>query len=234
MIRSRLGIKALGLCALVLGLMAISASGAQASEWYYRTSPTGTLTAMGDLLPELTGELENKTGSLLFTTKGGTAVKIECKAGKPEGGKLKEGGKSTEGTVKFSECETWLNGVLTANCEPISGTEKGVVKTKKGLVLVALHETETTALVEPETGTTLLEIELGAKCAIGEVVPVTGELILVDCNKEFTIHKKVHLVQEHATLHELKALGQPATLDGSALIRLAGTHESLEWAGLHF
>jgi hypothetical protein len=234
MIRSRLGIKALGLCALVLGLMAISASGAQASEWYYRTSPTGTLTAMGDLLPLLTGELENQTGSLLFTTKGGTAVKIECRTAKPESGKLKEGGKSTEGTVKFSECEIFLNGTLTANCTPVDGGAIGVIRTKKVLILIALHETETTALVEPETGTTLLEIELGAKCAIGEVVPVTGELILVDCNKEFTKHKKVHLVTEHSTLHELKALGQPATLDGSALIRLAGAHESLEWAGLHF
>jgi hypothetical protein len=233
MVRSRLGLKALGLCALVFGLMAIGASGAQASEWYHLKE--GKLLAIGDLLPTLLAELDSAKGTLLFKTGGGTLVHIACTGAELINGKLKEGGKTTAGKAKFTGCEAYLNGSATAStaCVPETKGTKLIIESAEGLVLIALHSGTTTALVEPETGTTLTTIELGEECSIGETVPVTGHLTVEDCQNEFTVHKTVHLVQEHATLHNLLALGQPATLDGSANVFLGGPGSGFLWAGLH-
>jgi hypothetical protein len=243
MIRSRLGLKALVLSGLVFGLMAFAASGAQASEWYYLEGSGATLKllAMGDLLPTLGATFETGGGTLELTTKGGTLLKVNCTALQVNG-KLKEGGKSTEGTVKFSGCEAFLNNETKAStkCVPETAGTKLVVETKQGLVLVALHEdpvthvVTTTALVEPETGTVDAVFGLGATCSVAEEVEVKGDLTLEDCNNEFTVHKVAHLVKEHKTLHGLTALGVPATLEGSAFVFLTGVHEGLLWAGLHF
>ena len=234
MIRSKVGLKVLGLCAVVLGLMAISASGAQASEWYYKKE--GKLLAMGDLLPSVGAAFETGGGSLLLTTKGGTKLKINCTEISVTG-KLKEGGKSTEGKAKFGNCETFLNEETKAStkCVPETAGKKLELVTNILLVLVGLHEGVPTAIVEPETGTTLASWSFGEACSVAEFFEVKGELILEDCKGEFSVHKVKHLFQEHKTLHNLTALGVPATLDGSAEYFLTGVgHEGLEWAGLHF
>ena len=227
MIRSRLGLKALLLSGLVLGLMAFSASAAQALPvWMVNGADLNNNT----LLPEVGGELET-TSTLLFTTKGGTAVAISCTAATVTEAKLKEAGKTTESRVKFSGCSTKLNGTLSSKCEPFTGASKGVIETNKGLILIVLDAGVAAALVEPETGETLVTIALGETCAIGESVPVTGELFLKDCQNEFATEKVIHLVEQLLS-ETLKALGQPANLDGSAFIFLKGAHLNAPWSGL--
>jgi hypothetical protein len=102
MIRSRLGLKALVLSGLVLGLMACAAAGAQA-EGNFKVNGANVTS---ELLPSIqVASLENKTVSLLFTTKAGTKVEILCTEMKLLDGlttndaKLGVGGKST-----YSEC----------------------------------------------------------------------------------------------------------------------------------
>jgi hypothetical protein len=227
-IRSKVGFKVLGLCAMVLGLMSLGASAAQAlPEWTYKNG--SGLFNMGDLLPELKSSLESVR--LLVTTKGGTVVSISCTAEEILNTKLKEGGKSTEGSIKFSGCTTQLNGVLSPKCEPFSGSEKGVINTKKLLYLLVLDAGVAAALVEPETGTTLAIIELGATCAVGEEVAVTGEEFLKDCNGEMQVHKVTHLLEDLLP-GTISAFGVTASLIGSSNVSLKGTHAGLLWAGL--
>src|SRR4051794_28891164 len=101
MVRSRLGLKVLGLCALALGLMAFAASAAQA-EVNARWKVAGVdVTGATEFQTEIK-EIESKTASLLFTTKGGTKVTILCTDAKFDGGGklIKEGGVSL-GRVEF-------------------------------------------------------------------------------------------------------------------------------------
>ncbi len=235
MVRSRLGLKTLSLCALVLGLMAIGASGAQASEWYYLKGTE--LLAMKDLLPSVQIALES-TATLHFETAAGTKVLFLCPKAEAVGVKLVEGGKTTKGKVKFTGCTTDLNGAASKPCEPFTGANKGEIVTNEGLGSISLHgvapNNVPTFVVSPETGTTLATIQMGETCSIGESVPVTGTLVLEDCLGLFTKEKINHLIQEHATLHNLLALGRSALLLGSANAFLTGgEHLNLEWAGLH-
>jgi hypothetical protein len=234
MIRSRFGLKVPILCALLLGLMTVVASGAQASEWYFETG--GKLLGVGDLLPALEATFETGGGTLELTTKSGTLVKVNCTA-IVVNGKLKEGGKSTEGTVKFSNCEVFLNSETKAStkCVPETSGIKLVIETKKVLLSIALHEGVPTALIAPETGTVISTFGLGAPCSVAEEITVTGDATLEDCAGEFVVHKVSHLWQEHKTLHGLTALGVPAKLEGSGFVFLKGEgHQGLKWAGLHF
>jgi hypothetical protein len=95
--RSRLGLKALGLCVLAVGVMAIGFAGvAQAEEtggtWTWSNAgKTGTFGSTLEASPIIA--LENNTASLLFTTGGGTKVTFLCTgAAFDEGGQLAGGG----------------------------------------------------------------------------------------------------------------------------------------------
>lgn len=243
MARSRLGLKALGLCALVLALMGISTSAAQAEgAWGYKKTATSPLELFSNVLePEVLLTLENNTSSLLFTTGGGTKVTILCTAAKfTEGGQLAGAGSILSGRIDFTGCVTLLNGTLSKPCEPHTGATKGLIRTEKGHGLIKLHELKPsgekdhTVLLLPDTGTTLAVIETGEECAIGESVPVTGHLVIWDCegNASFLTHKVEHLITEFPGLHGLSALGQPATISGTALAKLGGAHTGYLWAGL--
>jgi hypothetical protein len=249
MIRSKLGLKALALSGLIVGLMAFATSSAQAtvganwkvngkffSEW--KTSPA--------LLPKLEiRTIENNTASLNFTTKGGTNVLILCTSAKfDEGGHLIVNGGISLGRILFKGCSTLLNEVASAKCKPSGGgtaKESGEILTRKGEGLIVLHqlgngELDDLVLLKPDPteNETFAVIELGASCAIGESVDVKGELFLEDCahNTGFLEEKEVHLIQEASQLHGLSALGQTATIIGSANIGLAGEHEHSIWKGI--
>src|SRR4051794_4949528 len=111
MIRSKLGLKALGMCALVLGLMAVWAGAAQAEEpggtWNYINPSGGALKTFEGALAEPTvgGKIETGTVGILHAkVLGGTSLLYECKAFtvtscnlKPEGVVL--------GKLTFTGCE---------------------------------------------------------------------------------------------------------------------------------
>jgi hypothetical protein len=239
MIRSRLGLKALVLSGLVLGLMAF-ASSAQAelnAKWLVNGQAV-TLTNL--LLPPIViKEIENLSATLEFTTKGGTGVLILCKEAEfDEGGLLLAHGGISLGRLKFRECVTLLNEVLSAKCTPhTEGEPAGLILTRKATGLIVLDklpsgEVDDLVLIKPDEKETFAVIELGASCAIGESVDVKGELWLKDCkgNSSFLTEAKEHLIEE--ALSELTALGQPAKILGSAVVELGGAeHKGLKWAG---
>lgn len=244
MIRSRLGLKALILSGLVLGLMAFATSAAQAetgATWSLKTK-AGTLVNIpgaNDLLPEIDLAIENSTASLLFTTGSGTKVEILCTTAKGIGVKLIANGSLSKGKVKFTGCLTKLNGALAGACTPVNEGTKGEILTQDGLGLLMLH-TLTSGVkdpyvkLSPETNLTFVVISLGEECSIGESVDVKGHLDLKDCLNDLTTELVNHLVEEFKPLQLLTALGQPATIDGSANVFLKGEHEGLAWAGLPF
>jgi hypothetical protein len=244
MVRSRLGLKALVLSGLVLGLMAFAWSGVAQAEptahWGYINPTTLKLEFFSKTLeakPLI--ELENKTASLLYTSGGGTKVSHLCtEAEFDEKGELTAEGSILLGRIKFKGCVTFLNGVLSKPCEPHTGAEKGVILTQKGTGLIKLHELtggvkDQTVLLKPDEGELLTTIETGEECSIGESVPVTGELVIWDSagNASFKEHKVAHLIEEFPGLHLLKALGQSATISGTANVKLGGEHANFKWAG---
>lgn len=247
MIRSRLGLRALMLSGLVLGLMAFAYSGVAQAEpgacWGYINPSTGELKCFSTSLePTLNFALENNTGSLLFKTKGGTSVTILCTTAEfAEGGQLSANGSILLGRALFKNCVTLLNGVLSTKCKPSSPGKpaaSGELLTRKGDALLVLHklasgELDPLVLILPDEGTILQVIELGETCAIGETVKVEGHWDIWDCKgrASFETHAVTHLLEE-STLHLLTALGQPATISGSFNVSLGGAHAGYLWAGL--
>jgi hypothetical protein len=253
MVRSRLGLKVLGLCALALGLMAFASSAAQAelnAHWNI-VKANGELLQIvlgSTLLPHLEiKELENNTGTLLFTTKAGTKVGILCLAAKfDEGGLLIAHGGISLGRVLFTHCLTSLNGVLSPACQAHSTGKPAfeiLTEKAKGLIVLdklASGEVDELVKLTPDEGLTFAKIEMGEECAIGTLVEVKAKadgegLWITDCgpepNKSFLEEKVEHLIEESPTLKGLIALGVPATIDGSAIVRLAGEHLGLKWGG---
>jgi len=261
MVRSRLGLKALGLCALVLGLMAFASSAAQAepgSTWsVLNTEATPKLFLIpgaNDLLPQVNIALENNTAELLFTTAGGTKVAILCtSANFDEGGRLQATGGISLGRILFKGCLTKLNGVTSGACKPSgggTGAASGEILTEKGKGLITLDKLPNGELDEyvriiPENSkgeTTKLfsKIELGPECSIGESVPVEAETLgdglwIKDCgpepNKSALEYKVIHLIEQALRETTLLALGRPATIDGSANAFLVGEHLNFKWRG---
>jgi hypothetical protein len=239
MVRSRLDLTAPGLCILVACLFLLASSNAAQAEtgagWgYFNTSGQLKLFDEG-LVPQLqVKSVENKTGILLFSF-GGTPAGVLCTSTSIiEGGKLISNGTISLGRVSFSECLMTINGKVSP-CIPTSGGKLGVIQSKKVTGLLVLRELpsktiDPVVVIKPDTGTVLAEIEFGEECALSPF-PITGELVLRDCQNELTFHKVEHLFEMDPT-SKLNFGAQPAAIDGSAQISLAGAHLGLKWAGL--
>jgi hypothetical protein len=203
MVRSRLGLKILGLCALALGLMAFASSAAQAEVGAFwsikRLAPNegelfkipngpGGVVNLQPLL-EING-LENKTGTLEFKTAGGTLVKILCTDAKfDEGGNLLAQGAISLGRVHFTGCKVELNSAPAPACQAHSpGKAAGEILSEKGKGLIVLDVVNTVtqdyvkiipekvnAKGETETSKLFAKIEMGEECAIGTLVNVEAK-----------------------------------------------------------
>src|SRR3954466_1291855 len=140
--RSRLGLKALGLCALVAGLMAIAgASAAQAevgAAWNWKSPGGATGTFSATLEAEVKVEVEPTAPAALLVE--GLPEIVCTTAALTEGGKLTSNGSITSGRVLFSNCLAYANGsglkTRLPTCDPIAGE----VTTEKGHGLIKLHE----------------------------------------------------------------------------------------------
>jgi len=215
--------RALALCIMALGLMTVGAASAQAEAGNHWSVNGSILSgaATGTLEVE---KFENDTASLL-TEINKTKVKFLCKSAKLTNVQLVANGAVSEGTVTFHQCVTYLNDVLSPPCEPFSGTDKGLIQSEKAKGLLALHEGKLITVIKP-VGVNFGIIRLGEECSIGEEVPVTGQLTLLD--GEVSVEKAIHLVKQ-GPLTSLTALGNPATIDGAALLRLTS---GLKFSGL--
>ena len=246
MTHSKLGLKALGLCALVLGLMTFGMAGVAQAEvgavWDILNGEGKLVevTEASKLFAEVKAEIEKgTTGILEFTTGGGTkvefAVQLVSGAGLP---KLGVSGSLSKGKAKFTGCATFLN-EKTSICEAKSkGQLNGTIETEEadGLIVLGTGSVPLVLilpLVKNAKGEPLgAIIETGEECSVGSKVEVTGHLDIADCNGKFKEHLVEHLIIEPEGFRLLKALGQPAKVLGSAIATLAGAHAGLKWAGL--
>jgi hypothetical protein len=227
-----LKLKALACSVLVVGVMSLISVSAAQGEAGANWRVNGT-NVNSTLLPEVqVKELENSIGELLFTTKGGTKVAIGCKELDMFGVKFGPNGNIVSADyVKGLNCSTKLNGTTTANCKPRAGGEAlGTIKSREMFGLMVLSGGVPVAQVKPVSGTEIATIELGELCAIGETVPVAGVMTAKDCQGKFTVESVEHLIEQGPGT-ALTALGQPATLDGSAVVKLTGAHTGLKFSG---
>jgi len=240
MTRTKLGL--LGLCAVVFGLMAFSATAAQAevgAQWLFAEKAPGT-----KLIPFLEASINlEKDSSVYILHSEILKVKVLflCTNLVAEGAVLKANGSiGTGAKVKFSGCTTDLNGVLEPECEPHTGAELGIIRTNAGHALLELHELaggvkDDIVKISPDVGETFVTIELKAPCSIGTKVPVIGKLTLKDCENLALTHLVKHLVEPFTPLTELftisKTAEHAATLLGSAWAFLTGAHEGLKFSG---
>jgi len=236
----RAGLKLFGLCVLALGLVAFSASAAQAATWMVGGANL-TSTSQNK---ELVGSIDAPDGALLAKL-GLNKVTFLCKSGKLVNAKLEPEGAISEASknakVAFSECTTLLNEKEAAKCTPTAtGKGAGTIETEEGYALLTEHSTgDGVTVITPKVGETFAIIHMGAGCAIGESVEVFGSLALHDVglelNKdELEVEETKHLVSEFAALTKLtvanKESKSAATLDGMADIKINGG--TTLWSGL--
>lgn len=241
MSRSRLGL--LGLCAVVLGVMAFSASAAQAEAGAKWLILSNGIAKTGEELPsELIGSAENNDLSLL-TKVVGIKVKILCTGFTLIGAKLQGAGSITPGfKIKLTGCLTALNEEYVPECEAHSpGQPNGTIISNELKALTVLHEPsvgvrEGVLRIEPLAGVTIFPIVLGPLCPVGNNLPIIGKLYLKDCEGKFTTHLVKHLLEELKALTKMWAISETAehvaTLDGSFLFFLTGAHTGLAWGGM--
>jgi len=181
MSRIKLGIKVLGLCALVFAVMGIVSSGAQAAGTW--------LVLEGGKVSEGTGgelTLEAETTFIKHTKISGVAVLLECPTVETVVAKLAaEGTIAKGGKLRYSRCVISLNGSVSKPCEPNNeGKEPGVIVSKPSHAKFVLNEAKEELIeVTPDEGETYWTIEMGKECSIGTKVPFIGKLFLKDCEK---------------------------------------------------
>lgn len=235
--RSTLTLKALGLCVLLLSVMAISAGGAQAApEWMENGANIVGATQSSTVKIELDPNVNMLTKINTFP------IEFTCTAATMSGFKLTAGGNTTNGTVKFTGCKVFRveGGVpkeLACNLHS-AGEPAGTVKTKNLHADLVLHEKgevkkRPVSLVKPEIGTEMARL-LTEKCVLPEAIPVVGGLEAQDCENHYELEQVVHLFIEEPDLTELFVINtteaeHKAKLDGGAKISL---ESGLKWSGL--
>lgn len=237
--RTRLGLKAIGISALMMGVMAIGTAGVVHAEagacWSYLINGVQKCLGEGGLVAKPLFELGNNTGTLSIEN---VNFEILCTGVElDEGGQLAANGSILLGRLRFTGCITLSRspilselGACTPN-DPVGGL--GVILTEKLTGLIKLHESEPIILITPDSAKTLVKIFLGEECSFGEETLVKGELVLGDCEGKgsFEEHKLTHLFEEFSKLRLLHVGTNKATIDGSANITLDAPHNTLLWAG---
>lgn len=238
MTRSRAGL--LGLCAVILGLMAIgiNAHGESGAQWLL-LDKDGTALDPATLPAGIQWEIEKEDVSLLATILK-SSFKVLCTASQLTGAGLIAEGKLKIGfKAKFTGCQTFLNGSPTpnGNCVPhSSGAAAGTVETNPLKGLIVLHTGKVKlVLVEPEMGETIATLLMSELCPLGEKISVNGKLYLKDSENMLEAHEVAHLI-EQGPLTDLwvqnKTAEHAVTLDGSAEVSLTGLHLGRSWGGM--
>jgi hypothetical protein len=242
MIRTRLGL--LGLCVVLLGAMAFSASVAQAevgAQWLFAEKGAGT-----ESVPFLEASLgfEAETVLIIHTANEGKNILIECKSISTENATLKASGSIGKGAkIKIGGCGIKLNGVLQPECEPIAGKEKGVIRTTGLHALLELRELlggggvkDSVLNFSPDASSTWAVIEMSSGCPLGTKLEVFGNLAVKDCKSEFSTFFVKHLfeyIEAFTSLWIVKNnLEHHLYFLSSWWGFLTGAHEGLKWSGL--
>ena len=244
--RTRPGLKTLGLSVLMIGVMAIGTAGVAQAEvgacWSLINPANGKLECFpSNLEPKVEIALEERTGTLLIEN---TNLEILCAKGAlvTAGGTLGPEGTVLLGKVLFSECIGLERGpplgqlkILSA-CTPTDPKDGfGTVVTENILGLIVLHNGEPVLLLKDDSALNenLATIFMSSECPVGDEIIIKGELILQDTRGKtaFETHATSHLIQEFTGLQLMKVGTKKATLDGTAIISLVAPHNALKWAG---
>jgi len=228
----------MGLCALVIGLMAVSATRAMAlPEWMVENKILTEYTP--NLEPTLGAQLENNVG-IMLTEINGVEVEIECHGIELINLKLKPGGVTSRGKIKFTGCGVFdPEGELPCTVKS-AGSAVGTIESKEVEGKLELHTGGVPiTLIFPVVGEELAALRIeGAECLLPEIVPVIGKVAIKDAENKFEVEIEKHLFVEFATLTELYVINKTnmehlAFLDGSVLVGLTGVgHVNKRWSGL--
>ena len=243
--RTKLGL--LGLCAVVVGMMSMSAGAAQGAtlSWLILNSTHTTAT---ELKAEVVGEKDSEHLSLVGEVAG-FKVALTCTNVTAKETFLTAAGTVTGGKVVFTGCKVYETAPLTKEFECTInsvGAAAGTVETAevKGELQLHTKKDGTKLLVtriEPKVGGlegTLASLKFsGPTCVLPNAI-VHGALYLKDCEGFETTHKLRHLVEDLGELTSLYIGGHSAKqlertkIIGSAWIKLGGAHAGLEWSGM--
>jgi hypothetical protein len=234
---------AVGLCALVLGAMAIAVSNAQAevgAKWTVGGTDAGILKAQITIAKITTGKLILKTRIAGAEVKLTTSTTPELIGISLEG----EGRLTTGGTLRVKGATTELNSKASAVCTPLgtAGNDPtlGVFTFNKVKSELVLHESTGVIQVKPEVGNVFGKFFFGEECSLPEEVPMITKkeggkgLALTDLlgiGNELVEHEFTEL----PALSELWVISETAehkkTVEGNLGVRLAGAHTGLKWKG---
>jgi hypothetical protein len=222
--------RALGLSlVVVLGLMALGASGAQ-GNWLILHNG-GTSEAKVSVVVSAQSEGNIKVADA-FTTE------ILCSTFAAQELVLTEKSTSGSGKVKFSGCKTWQSGKQQANCKPVEPIVAG------GETHLVLHNGKNYLLYLPTSGKSFAVVEFGELCALGEEVVVTGDLtfecghlnppgtwLFLDCSGHQVTHLVRPVVPQSLFAAGIKFGANSATLSGIAAVSLSGLFLGDAWGG---
>lgn len=240
--RTKLGL--LGLCAMVVGIMSMSASAAQGAtlSWLILNAAGTTAT---NLKAELKGQKDTEHLELTGVVAG-LPVVVTCTNFSLNAIFIEPEEKASGGKVVFTGCKAYkeklLVGLYECTVKSVGATENGKIETEpeaKGLL--ELIEGSILLKVEPAGGPTgnFAKIKFeGASCPLTELNVVHGVVDFKDCEGFATTHKVKHLVEANETQTKLYIGGHSATqlektkLLGSVWIELGAPHAGLAWSAM--
>lgn len=243
----RLGLRALGLCALVFGLMTLTASAVQAeagAKWTVGGTDAGTLKAAVQATTLINGK------GVLKSKIGGAEVKFKKIIEPPKliSLSLEGGGLITTGSqVKFEGISTELNGKSSEVCSPLQNPifdfSLGEVLTNKLKGELYLHTAgsgwgRNVVRILPETGNVFAKLFFGEECSLPEEVPVItksgGNGLVLKEPFGFSTESTGHEIVP-GTLTELWLISETeehkANLEGALIVALSGAHLTVQWKG---
>jgi hypothetical protein len=243
--RTKLGL--LGLCALVVGVTAMSANPAQGATLSWLILEVKKTTAT-ELNADIRSEIDSQHVTL-HEQINGIAGAVTCNSLSLKETQLEAGGKLNEiGKIVFTGCGVYKKSPLS---EPFPCTVKspgasvGRIETGELKGELVLHTLtgggeQVLAKIQARTGLegniVTLRLE-GGGCALPESIVVHGTLYLKDFQNQATVHKLEHLV-EAAPLTSLYLGGHSANqlaitkVLGSAWTALGGPHFGLDWSAM--
>lgn len=192
--------------AIALGLMAFSASAAQAVTWMVNGSNVES-----DLSVGLTATIEPLTGGtekhiVLLSKVGATEFALLCEAIEFRNAVLHKGGLATS-EFWWSKCRDFLNGKESAACKP-----QEIVK------LSEEDKIEKEESKDDQEMKTVGELKFGEECALAEKLPLSGIYWIEDTSNEWGTEKLAHTVTEAMgvalAIGGLKLGTSPAFIDG--------------------
>jgi hypothetical protein len=235
--------KQISLFALTLGLIAISATVAQAETGAYWEVGGTKIEGASTLLPKFNMTQNPKTShTIILFSLSASKVELDCIGVKFVNGLLEKLGRAT-GKLHFENCVTRVGGTGFP-CKPHSpGAALGLIETNALVGLLKLHseglvKEDLLELSPQEKGAAFLTFVLGPEgeeeCLflLGKN-QIKGTFFLKDSSKELAINKPTHLLEEQRALSKLFVLNTlPVTIDGSFSTFLVDKPDGgLEWSG---